>query len=93
MPTLPWEFKVYSGKGKQRSAERHYDTKPLEAIKELPVTQLAADDCALFLWCVLPEIPGALEVLNAWGFTYKTVAFTWVKQNRGGEGLFWGMGY
>ena len=34
----------------------------------------------------------ALEVIEAWGFTYKTVAFNWVKQNKTGAGLFWGLG-
>lgn len=33
------------------------------------------------------------EVLKAWGFTYKTVALVWVKQNRKADSLFWGMGY
>ena len=46
----PWEFKTYSVKGKQRSAERYYDTTSLEAIKALPVAALAADDCVLFMW-------------------------------------------
>ena len=32
-------------------------------------------------------------MLKAWGFKYKTVAFTWVKQNRKSDGLFTGMGY
>jgi hypothetical protein len=89
----PWEFKVYRGKGKQRSAERYYDTSSIEAIKALPVAPLAADDCALFMWAVMPELPGALEVIKAWGFEYKTAGFTWVKQNKSGEGLFTGMGY
>jgi N6-adenosine-specific RNA methylase IME4 len=89
----PWSFEVYSGKGKQRAAERHYDTMSLEDIKALPIEALAADDCALFLWVVNPELPGALEVIRSWGFQYKTVGFTWVKQNRGGEGLFMGLGY
>jgi N6-adenosine-specific RNA methylase IME4 len=44
-----WEYLVYSGKGKQRSAERYYDTSSLDAIKALPIAPLAADDCALFL--------------------------------------------
>ena len=35
----------------------------------------------------------ALEVLTAWGFSYKTVAFVWVKQNRKNDDLFTGMGY
>ena len=95
----PWSFKVYSGKGKQRSADRHYDTASLDNIKALPIGNLAADDCALLMWCVMPEIPGALDVIKAWGFQYKTVAFTWVKTSSvgaisaKGEGLHWGMGY
>jgi N6-adenosine-specific RNA methylase IME4 len=89
----PWTFNVYSGKGKQRSADRRYDTQSLDDIKAMPVEKLAGDDCALLLWAVLPELPGALDVIKAWGFTYKTVAFTWVKENRSGNGLFWGMGY
>jgi N6-adenosine-specific RNA methylase IME4 len=89
----PWEFKVYSGKGKQRSAERYYDTESLEGIKALPIEALAAKDCTLFVWGVWPELPGALEVIRAWGFEYKTVAFVWVKQNSSGDGLHTGMGY
>lgn len=89
----PWSFTVYSGKGKIRAADRHYDTQSLDDIKSLPVQQLAADDCALMMWAVMPELPGALEVIKAWGFTYKTAGFTWIKQNQSGQGLFWGMGY
>jgi len=95
-----WKFKVYSGKGKQRSADRDYDTSSLDAIKALPIGELAADDCALFLWGVWPELPGALEVIKAWGFKYKTTAFVWVKNTPKAElikldggGLRWGMGY
>lgn len=89
----PWTFHTYSGKGKQRSAERHYDTASLADIASLPIAPLAADNCALFLWAVMPELPGALEVIKAWGFDYTTAAFVWVKQNRSGEGIFTGMGY
>jgi N6-adenosine-specific RNA methylase IME4 len=89
----PWDFKIYSPKGKQRSAERYYDTSSLEAIKGLPIAPLATNDCALFLWGVWPELPSALEVIKAWSFEYKTAAFVWVKQNRDGDGLFTGMGY
>lgn len=89
----PWSFKVYSGKGKQRSADRYYDTMSIDDIKVLPVEQLAADDAALFLWAVSPDLPAALQVMEAWGFTYKTVGFAWVKQTQDEIGLHWGMGY
>jgi N6-adenosine-specific RNA methylase IME4 len=91
----PWEFVTYSGKGKQRSAERYYDTMSLDVIKALPVGELAADDCALFLWSVCPEVPGALEVIRAWGFEFKTKAFAWIKLNNVNRSndLFTGMGH
>jgi N6-adenosine-specific RNA methylase IME4 len=89
----PWSFEVYSGKGKQKAPERHYDVMSLDDIKALPIADLAATDCALFLWGVWPRLPDALEVVAAWKFEFKTAAFVWVKQNRSGEGLFTGMGF
>jgi len=89
----PWSFRVWSGRDKQRTADRHYDTMSLDDIKALPVPDLAADHCALMMWAVMPELPGALDVIRAWGFEYKTAGLTWIKQNRSGDGLFWGMGY
>jgi N6-adenosine-specific RNA methylase IME4 len=74
-----WEFKVYSGTG---SAERHYDTMALGQMKKLPVAQLAAPDCALFLWCVWTHLPDALALLDAWDFGYKTVGFVWLKTTK-----------
>ena len=89
----PWAFRSWSEKGKGRSAEQHYPTMRLEDIKALPVADLAAEDCVLFLWATFPMLKEALEVVEAWGFSYKTVAFTWVKENRKSPGLFWGLGY
>lgn len=62
--------------------ERHYATMTLDEIKALPVPDLAAKDCVLFLWAVDPLLPQAFEVGAAWGFTYKTVAFYWAKERR-----------
>ena len=65
----------------------------IEAIKALPVGHLAAKDSVLFLWVTDPLLREGLEVMAAWGFEYKTVAFTWVKQNKVSEGMFMGCGY
>ena len=89
----PWQYKVYSKKGAGRSAESHYPTMSIEDIRALPVSELADRDCALFLWITFPMLLDALSVIKAWGFTYKTVAFAWVKQNKKANTLFWGMGY
>ena len=89
----PWRYRVYSKKGLGRSAESHYPTMSLEDIKALPIGELAAKDCVLFMWITFPCMQEALQVLEAWGFEYKTTAFVWIKQNRVSDGLFWGMGY
>lgn len=73
----PWHFRVWSAKGEDRSPD--YSIMSLGDIKALPVADLAAPDCALFLWATNPMLPQALEVMKAWGFTYKSVAFTWAK--------------
>ena len=89
----PWRYKVYSKKGLGRSAESHYPTMELEDIRALPVGTLAADDCVLFMWTTIPLLHDCFSVMRAWGFSYKTVAFVWIKQNRKSDSLFWGMGH
>jgi len=89
----PWTYRVWSKKGLGRSAASHYNTMSLERIKALPVKEIVAKDSVLFLWVTYPNLPEGLEVMKAWGFNYKTVAFTWVKRNKKSDTWFWGMGY
>lgn len=89
----PWRYKVWSDKGKSRSAERHYSTMQKVDIQRLPVPKISAKDSVLFLWVTAPCIEEGFELIKHWGFTYKTIAFTWIKQNRQSDGIFKGMGY
>jgi len=90
----PWSFRVWSkDTGQGRSAASHYPTMTLDEICDLPIGDLAADNCALFLWAVWPRIFDAKKVIEAWGFEYKTKAWTWVKAKKSGFGFFFGMGY
>lgn len=89
----PWVYRVWSKKGNGRSAESHYPTMSIEEIADLPVKELADENCALFLWVTFPLLREIWKVIDAWGFTYKSVAFVWIKQNKRADSLFWGMGY
>jgi N6-adenosine-specific RNA methylase IME4 len=89
----PWSFRNWSAKGTGRNAVSHYDCLDFDALARLPVSDVAADDCVLFLWAVDPLLPRAFDLIKAWGFEYKTVGFYWVKHNRSGEGFFTGLGY
>ena len=59
----------------------------------LPVKDIADDDCMLLMWVVDPLLDLAFDVIEAWGFQYKTVGFTWAKQNKNNLGMFTGLGY
>lgn len=93
----PWPFETPGGESaKLHSAvDHHYGTPSLDEIIRLPVAQLAAEDCALLLWCTGPHIAigSHVKVIEAWGFKASTIAFGWVKQNQSGDGLHTGMGY
>lgn len=71
----PWRYE--SGKV-QGAAENHYPTMSIDNLCALPVAELTAKDCALFLWATFPQLPEALRLIKAWGFQYKTVAFVWL---------------
>ena len=86
----PWR---YEQKNRQGSAELHYPTMSIEEICSLPVTDLAAKDSVLFLWATFPQLPEALKVIKAWGFSYRSVAFVWIKRNRRSYSWFYGLGY
>ncbi len=97
----PWTYETYSDKGKGRSPEQHYECMALDDIKAMPVAEIAAKDCVLFMWVIDTHLPMALDVIKAWGFTHKTKAFNWVKLNQKGaekepddpSAYFTGMGH
>jgi len=88
-----WSFKTYSAKGMKKSANNHYDCISVEDIKSLLVKDIAEDNSILFIWITYPLLEQGLEVIKAWGFTYKTCAFSWIKKNKKSDSLFWGLGY
>ena len=86
----PWRYQSTKIRG---AADNHYPTMDIDDICALPVQQLADRDCILFLWATFPKLAEALRVIREWGFTYKSVAFVWIKQNKKAPTLFWGMGF
>jgi N6-adenosine-specific RNA methylase IME4 len=86
----PWKFETYSEKGLSKAPDQHYPTLAYDEIKafevdSVSVKDIAHKDAALFLWCTSSNIPMALEVLEAWGFEFKSSA-VWVK-DKSGTGL------
>jgi N6-adenosine-specific RNA methylase IME4/ParB-like chromosome segregation protein Spo0J len=77
----PWRFEPYSrDTGMDRAADNHYPTVDTAGICAMRVP--AADDAILFMWATVPMLQEGLDVLRAWGFTYKSHA-VWVKDRIG----------
>jgi len=75
-----------------RTAASFYDTMSTEEICNLPIQQIADNNCILFLWVTSPLLPEGFKVIERWGFKYKTIGFTWIK-TYGSGALFNGMGH
>lgn len=85
----PWRYDRKYGSG---VAENHYLTMSMQEISELPVKKITHKNSVLFLWATFPQLNVALEVIQAWGFCYKTVGFVWVKQTKVSHQWFFGLG-
>ncbi|MGH9475768.1 MAG: MT-A70 family methyltransferase [Terriglobales bacterium] len=80
----PWRFKNRTGKiAPEHQRLRRYVTLSVGEIAALPVAQLAAPQCHLYLWTPNALLPDALAVMRAWGFTYKT-NLVWYKVRKDG---------
>lgn len=77
-----WTYRDKAAAGNRGAAFKYKLMTAAEMATDLPVEDIAAPDCALFMWATYPMLGEALALGAAWGFTYKTVAFTWVKANR-----------
>lgn len=68
----PWRFQNRTGKvAPENKKLNRYETMDLEAIKAMPVSQIAANKSHLYLWVPNALLPDGLEVMRAWGFEYK----------------------
>ena len=90
----PWAFKTFGGKTgtPHRGAHDHYGTTSTDDLSRLPVADIVAKDCALFMWVVDSHVEESMRLGAAWGFGFKTIAFIWQKLTPLGHRSI-GMGY
>lgn len=86
----PWLFRTRGVQG-TRHASNHYDVMRIDDICKLQVP--ADDNCAMFLWATWPNLMDAFRLIEAWNFTYRTIAWVWVKKNKKADTFFTGLGY
>ncbi len=84
----PWQFQNRTGKvAPEHRRLNRYATMTLDDIKALPVNQVAADTCHLYLWVPNALLPDGLAVLAAWGFQYKSnIVWHKIRKDGGPDG-------
>ena len=80
-----WLFKTYSDKGQGRAPK--YPPMTLEDLAKIEVAEIRKKNCVLFLWVTWPHLHNGMDLMSAWGFSYRTNAWTWVK-NRMAKGYY-----
>ena len=93
----PWRFATWNkatavqkrgSKTAYFASVAHYSTMTMPEMTALPVADIAARDCVLFMWIVWPMLSDAMALISAWGFEYKTCAFAWMKADASQVDLF-----
>jgi len=85
----PWN---YNDQGCQGTMANHYRGMKLKDIKNLDIESICDKDCVLFMWVTYPMLKEGLAVMEAWGFTFKSIAFQWIKLNKKNGKPFYGLG-
>lgn len=79
----PWSY--YGDPNKDQAAGKHYNLMSDEDIYSMPIKDIIAKDCVLFLWATSPRLDSAIETIKRWGFHYRGVGFVWVKTTNTGK--------
>lgn len=88
----PWQYDNFSGGEDGFGADSYYNCMTHQQLLDMPVNDLTAQDSVIVMWTTGPFIPDALELIEKWGFEYKT-AGSWAKQTATGNTWAFGQGF
>lgn len=86
----PWKYgsksKVNNSSGNEiKKLSEHYESMTTQDIKNLPIKDITEKDACCFMWSTDSHLKEAIEIMEAWGFKYKTIAFNWIKKTSKGN--------
>ena len=82
----PWHYSASVKMHKQVS--EHYKTMKLKDMMKIDISPLCKGSTLLFMWTTGPKMNEAMQLFEAWGFQYKTVAYVWKKGNHKNMGRY-----
>lgn len=85
----PWKFgsKAYQDNNRDMLVleKTQYETLSVDELKKLNVKEISDEDCICFMWVTDSHLKEGIEVLESWGFKYKTIGFNWIKKYKSGS--------
>lgn len=76
----PWQHNSGGKIGDGGDAAPPYPTLSFAELSELPVQEIASDNCLLFLWVLSCDLERCIKIGKKWGFRFSTIGFVWEKQ-------------
>ena len=84
----PWKYgsKHYQDGGREfNNLDNYYNQMTIYELKQLPVKKISENNSLLFIWVTDSHIKEGIEVIESWGYEYKTIAFNWIKHYESGK--------
>ena len=87
----PWDYQDKRNKPTKNNphgaggASKHYTTMPLEDMKWLPIPSFTDKNCMCLMWATGPFMKEAIELMEFWGFKFRTIPFVWIKTTKDGR--------
>lgn len=78
----PWAYAEVPYYKKSLAIQNQYPTLKKEDLLNINVESIAKKNSWLFMWAVWAQLPQAISVMDAWGFSYRTCAFVWAKKTK-----------
>jgi N6-adenosine-specific RNA methylase IME4 len=79
----PWHY--YGSAVKDAAAGKHYPLMTVDELASIDIHSILNKKAAVFMWATCPRLDFAMKLVEAWGLTYRGVAYVWVKTNRRGQ--------
>lgn len=92
----PWSYAdVHTWHKMGGGVKKHYKTMEIKEIDNMGevINKISEENCLLFMWVTFPNLKEGLNVIEKWGFKYKTLGFSWIKLNKKNKKPCFGIGY
>lgn len=90
----PWSYDNKNTGGSMISGSASkYPVLDIKELQKLPINEITNKDSVIFLWVTNPFLKDGIELMEHWGFKFKTKAFSWIKSKKNGTGFAFGMGF